>query len=715
MNPFARLDPLLKERSFAFAIGALALVLGLAYADWRQFQTANRDVRSTDAALRQLETVFSTIKDGETGQRGFLLTGDQAFLQPYVNAQNSAAQQMAALQQYLSSEPGLRDESTELQQTIKAKFAELQATIDLRRSQHTAEAVIMVREGFGKRKMERIRELCGSLQQKLAAQLAQRSALADRQTQQARLISTVASCLLFSLVALMTIKLKREKDLAEEANLAKSAFLANMSHELRTPLNAIIGYSEMVLEEASDSGGTQAMVPDVEKIRSAGRHLLELINAVLDLSKIEAGKMELYLETFSVSNLVDEVIAVIQPLAAQNQNVLQSFVEEGVSYMRADQTKVRQSLLNLAGNACKFTSQGRVDLKVSKSADGRISFSIGDTGVGMSPEQAARLFEPFTQADSSTSRKFGGTGLGLTISRRFARMMGGDISVSTELGKGSTFVLTLPSNVSVGQDAPTELRAASSDSISVPTVLVIDDEPAIHELLTRALAKHGLKVEGAFGGEEGLRLARKLRPNAITLDVMMPGMDGWTVLAALKSDAELADIPVVMLTIVDNKNLGYALGASEYITKPIDRERLVSILLRYRVAAGSVALVVEDDDASREMLRRLLETQGWRVAEAPDGRAGLDRLRAVKPGVVLLDLMMPEMDGFQFLDEMRANPEWNGVPVIVITAKDLTDEDRHRLNGHVSRVLQKGQYRSDELLTEVSRVVATFIRPKTNA
>jgi CheY-like chemotaxis protein len=333
----------------------------------------------------------------------------------------------------------------------------------------------------------------------------------------------------------------------------------------------------------------------------------------------------------------------------------------------------------------------------------------------MSPEQAARLFEPFTQADSSTSRKFGGTGLGLTISRRFARMMGGDISVSTELGKGSTFVLTLPSNVSVGQDAPPELRATSSDSISAPTVLVIDDEPAIHELLTRALAKHGLKVEGAFSGEEGLRLARKLHPNAITLDVMMPGMDGWTVLAALKSDAELADIPVVMLTIVDNKNLGYALGASEYITKPIDRERLVSILLRYRVRAGSVALVVEDDDASREMLRRLLETQGWLVAEAPNGRAGLDRLSAVKPGVVLLDLMMPEMDGFQFLDEMRANPEWNGVPVIVITAKDLTDEDRHRLNGHVSRVLQKGQYRSDELLTEVGRAVATFIRPKSNA
>ena len=702
---------MLKDRSFAFAMGALALVLGLAYADWHQFQIASHDVQSTDATLRQLEIVFSTIKDAETGQRGFLLTENPVFLQPYTQARSKAAEQMATLRDYLAAQPSLQAEFADLQLIVKAKLAELQATIDLAQSQHRAEALAIVKEGAGKRKMDRIRALCGDLQSKLSAQLTQRSQLADRQTKQARIISTVSSCLLFGLVALMTLKFKREKDLAEEANRAKSAFLANMSHELRTPLNAIIGYSEMVLEEAGE-GGAREMVPDVEKIRAAGRHLLELINAVLDLSKIEAGKMELYLETFSISKLVDEVMEVIQPLASQNQNVLESTVEEGIGSLRADQTKVRQSLLNLAGNACKFTSKGRVDIKVFKTGDNKVRFSIADTGVGMSPEQAAKLFEPFTQADSSTSRKFGGTGLGLTISRRFARMMGGDIAVVTELGKGSTFSLTLPLNVNPGHDAAPDLRSAPSNPGANSTVLVIDDEPAVHELLTRALAKHNLKVEGAFGGEDGLRLARKLHPQAITLDVMMPGMDGWTVLAALKSDTELADIPVIMLTIVDNKNLGYALGASEYITKPIDRDRLVSILLRYRVGAGSVALVVEDDDASREMLRRLLEGQGWLVAEAANGRVGLEQLKTVKPSVVLLDLMMTEVDGFQFLDEMRAGAEWNSVPVIVITAKDLTDEDRLRLNGHISSVLQKGRYRSDELITEVGRVVSTFTKPK---
>jgi CheY-like chemotaxis protein/two-component sensor histidine kinase len=462
-----------------------------------------------------------------------------------------------------------------------------------------------------------------------------------------------------------------------------------------------------LLEEAEETGES-ALAADVHKIRAAGKHLLELINAVLDLSKIEAGKMELYLETFNVSKLVAEVVSVIRPLAEKNLNNLVVNVEESIGSMRADQTKLRQSLYNLLSNACKFTSAGQIKVDVRSVADNNVAFIVSDTGVGMDMEQASKLFEPFTQADASTSRRFGGTGLGLAISRRFARMMGGDISLQSAPGQGSTFTLTLPKNVPV--DQATVARPEAPTAAVAGTVLVIDDEPSVHELLRRTLARHGFRIEGALSGEEGLRLARKLHPQAITLDVMMPGMDGWTVLSALKSDVDLADIPVVMLTIADNRNLGYALGAADYLTKPIDREGLTRVLLRYRGNASNLALVVEDDPEARDLLRRMLETEGWVVSEAENGRAALEQLEAQQPSIVLLDLMMPEMDGFEFLAEMHNNPAWQAIPVIVITAKELTADDRARLNGHVSRVLQKGMYERDELVEQVSQLVAARVR-----
>ncbi|MGI8741786.1 MAG: response regulator [Bryobacteraceae bacterium] len=421
--------------------------------------------------------------------------------------------------------------------------------------------------------------------------------------------------------------------------------------------------------------------------------------------------MELYLETFSVPQLIEEIVTVIQPLAAKNGNTIHVSVDEKAGSMRADQTKVRQSVYNLLSNACKFTSKGAIALDVRMLPGDKIAFAVTDTGVGMSAEQAARLFEPFMQGDSSTSRKFGGTGLGLVISRRFATMMGGDITLATEQDKGSTFTLTLPTTVTVDRKAPAETAPVKQTAGGVAgTVLVIDDDPTVHELLSRTLAKYGFQMESALTGADGLRLARKLHPQAITLDVMMPGTDGWTVLSSLKSDPELADIPVIMLTIVDNKNFGYSLGAADYLTKPIDRERLTSILLRYRGTAANTALVVEDDAASREVLRRLLEKEGWIVFEADNGRSALEQLGQNQPAVVLLDLMMPEMDGFEFLDEIHSHKAWKSIPVIVITAKELTEEDRLRLNGHVSRVLQKGQYRREELLEQVSQLVAARVR-----
>jgi signal transduction histidine kinase/CheY-like chemotaxis protein len=496
----------------------------------------------------------------------------------------------------------------------------------------------------------------------------------------------------------------------EEADRHKSEFLANMSHELRTPLNAIIGYSEMLQEDAVDLGAEQ-FTDDLRKINAAGKHLLELINAVLDLSKIEAGKMELYLESFDVAALARDIAAVIQPLAAKNANRLEVRCPDAIGPMHADLTKVRQALFNLLSNACKFTERGSVSLTVTREAmDGQdwMTFDVSDTGIGMTPEQLDRLFEAFTQADAATTRRYGGTGLGLALSRRLCRMMGGDVTAQSESGRGSTFTIRLPAVV---RPAAEEGAALPAPVETVPprvgTVLVIDDEAAVRDLMQRFLSREGFRVVTASSGEEGLRRARELRPDAITLDVMMPGMDGWAVLSALKADPGVAAIPVIMLTIVDDKNLGYALGAADYLTKPIDRERLVSVLTQYR--RDRPVLIVDDDAGLRQLLRRMLEPEGYTVLEAENGRAALERLRDSSPGAILLDLMMPEMDGFEFVAEFRRHEAWRGIPIVVVTAKDLSREDRERLNGHVERILQKGMHSRAELLAEVRELVGLSV------
>ncbi len=708
MSNLRQIGNLLKDWAFVAALAALVLILSLAWWDWRQFDSAAGRLRETQQSIQQIEDILSTMKDAETGQRGFLITGDDVYLAPYTAAKNTIATELGSVRASALPESKLGGVFDLLEQAVTAKFAELQSSIDVRREQGAQAAFSRVEEGRGRRLMDDIRIYCGQIKVGLEEQLTHRNQTAANQIRRARIISSGASCLLFLFVALATLKFRAEKQAAEKANEVKSLFLANMSHELRTPLNAIIGYSEILLEEAEESG-EKALVPDVNKILTAGRHLLELINAILDLSKIEAGKVEVYLETFSVRALLEEVVSVLQPLIEKNGNRMRLSIDPAVETMRSDQTKLRQTLFNLLSNAIKFTSGGEVEVDVKKS-DQNIVFAVADTGVGMSKEQIARLFEPFTQGDASTSRKFGGTGLGLVISRRFARMLGGDIVVESEPGKGSTFTLTLPENAearTVKADSASEVTVKENQNAG--TVLVIDDEPAVHEILSRTLAKYGFQVESALGGAEGLRMARKLRPQVITLDAMMPGMDGWTVLTALKSDPALAEIPVIMLTIVDNKNLGYSLGAEDYLTKPIDRERLSAVLLRYRGDGNRGVLVVEDDAASREMLVRLLTSDGWAVSQADNGVTALAELERQRPGVVLLDLMMPEMDGFELVAQMQRNPGWKTIPVIVITARDLSEEDRERLNGHVSRVLQKGLYSRDELLQQVSSLVASRI------
>jgi signal transduction histidine kinase/DNA-binding response OmpR family regulator len=516
-------------------------------------------------------------------------------------------------------------------------------------------------------------------------------------------------------------RLRQATRAADAANRAKSTFLANMSHELRTPLNAIIGYSEMLQEEATDAGQDD-FIPDLKKIQTAGRHLLELINAVLDLSKVEAGKMELYLETFDVGEMVRAVVEVAQPLVKKNANTLEVTGATEAGRMRADVTKLRQALLNLLGNACKFTNRGKIRLRVAREAapeddgGGHILFTVEDTGIGMTAEQAAKVFLPFTQADASTANQFGGTGLGLTITERFCRMMGGDITVESTPGAGTCFTMRIPADVAraSGVERPEAgAKRAPETAASGTRVLVIDDEENARDLIRRFLAKEGFNVITASSGAEGLRLAKASRPDAITLDVIMPGMDGWDVLKKLKSDPDLADIPVIMLTMVDSMNLGYALGAVEYMTKPVDRERLLAVMEKYRREhASSTALIVEDDSAIREMLRRRLEREDWNVGEAENGRVALEWLEVNHADVILLDLMMPEMDGFEFVERWRMRKEGRSTPILVVTAKDLNDEDRLRLDGYVQKIVRKGAYGREQFLNEVRNLVETCARRK---
>jgi PAS domain S-box-containing protein len=515
---------------------------------------------------------------------------------------------------------------------------------------------------------------------------------------------------------------KRYEQSLEQANRAKSVFLANISHELRTPLNAILGYSEMLQEEAVERK-LDEFGADLRKINGAGKHLLALINNILDLSKIEAGKMEMFLETFDVARMIDEVASTIRPMVKENANTLHIECAPDLGAMHADQIKVRQGLFNLLSNAAKFTHDGNITLNAGREImDGSewIVFRVADTGIGLSPEQIVKLFQEFTQADPSTTRKFGGTGLGLALTRRFCQIMGGDVTVQSLPGKGSVFTIKLPAVVSeVKPEAAAEIAGAQVVGASpdgdgterfAPTescVLVIDDDPVQRDLLDRFLSKEGFCVRTAAGGDAGLRLARQLRPVAITLDVMMPHMDGWSVLAALKADAALRDIPVIMLTMVDDPERGFTLGAADYATKPVDRARLSHILKKYTCPHPPCpVLMVEDDPATRELTRAILEKEGWMVSEAENGRAALACMERERPSLILLDLMMPEMDGFEFADRVRQHPEWRSIPIVVLTAKDLTAEERRRLNGSVETILRKAGDSRTALLNQVRDLVA---------
>jgi PAS domain S-box-containing protein len=523
-----------------------------------------------------------------------------------------------------------------------------------------------------------------------------------------------------SIIEETNVQLSQARDQAMQASKTKSSFLASMSHELRTPLNAIIGYSEILLEEMSDVGEV-GYTNDIEKIRMAGNNLLALINDILDLSKIEAGRMDLFVEEFDLQILLKEIDATIKPLISKKSNTFTVHEPGKPLLLCLDHTKVRQILFNLLSNSCKFTENGEITMTVNVDSSHTtfdhdvVMFSVQDSGIGMTPEQMKRLFKDFSQADSSTTKKYGGTGLGLAITKKFCEMMNGSIVVESVPNEGTTFTVTLPtivegSGTTPGVPANTRTALSNTAKSAGPTVLIIDDDINVRELLTRMLMKDGYSPVSAGNGNEGLELARKVFPMVVILDVMMPYKDGWAVLREMKEDPELKSIPVIMHTIIDNRNLGFAIGAQDYLIKPVDHERLISTIKRYDHPTRSLnILVVDDEPDQRDILSRILLKEGWNVQTADGGVSALSLLAQSLPDVITLDLMMPTMDGFEFLKLVKENGEWSRIPILILTSMDLNKTHYDKLTGSVATILRKSEFDPQQLLAMVRRYTQSTI------
>lgn len=510
----------------------------------------------------------------------------------------------------------------------------------------------------------------------------------------------------------------REK--AEEASNAKSTFLANMSHELRTPLNAVIGYSELLQDEARDLPEvSDIFVPDLEKIHGAGRHLLDLINGVLDISKIESGKMETYCESFDVYKMIGEIPATVEPLVNKNNNTLEIRCDQNIGTMHSDLLKIRQSIFNFLSNSAKFTEQGEIVLSVDKgmlNGDESMVFTISDTGIGMTPEQQEKVFEPFSQADVSTTRKYGGTGLGLSITQQFCHLLGGEIEVESKVGEGTSFIMRLPvyyKQNEVVAAVPSEIDDSARIEVdnNARKIMVVDDDPVARDLLRRHLEKDGYNVKTVSDGAEVVDLARQWQPDIITLDVLMANVDGWTVLSKVKNDETISHIPVIMVSIVDEKKMGYTLGAADYISKPVQQRTLREVVAKHIPdSLGQFQiLVIDDDEATRSVVRHTFEKLECTVSEAINGQAGWEQIEQLIPDIILLDLMMPEVDGFEFLDRVKRTPEWKDIPVIVLTAKTLTNEDYARLQGRVEKIYEKSEAPLIQILGSVSEQIRSTL------
>lgn len=524
-------------------------------------------------------------------------------------------------------------------------------------------------------------------------------------------------------------------------NQTKGTYLAHMSHEFRTPLNAIIGYSELLIEDAQLSE-KPAVISDLEKIHAAGRHLLSVINDVLDFSKVEAGKITFFLETFALADLIRGVADTIQPLVRERANTLEVSVKDPLGAMHADVTKVRQILFNLLSNAAKFTEKGKIELSAKREkVDGceSVVFTVKDTGLGLSAEQQKRIFQPFEQADKTTSKEYGGCGLGLAITKSFCESMGGKVALSSELGKGSTFTVILPANVGTcGEQSIAQVRApfeetsflegkrffeetspfeetrSMRDIRADQTILVVDDDPSTTAIVSRYLSKEGYRVVSCSNGAEAVGLAEKLQPSLITLDILMPGMDGWEVLRQIRRNPALEGVQIIIITMLEDRAMAKSLGATDFVNKPVSREALLSVVNKY--VGGDIRhhliVVVGDENYSRELVERTFQKNYLNLVYIHSGKEALEYVQKNRPTMILLDLMMPNMEGFQFLSWLRAAPHCQNIPVLATTRRELQEQEHQRLKGSIIRVLHKDTLTQKQLMNEVVDVARLSISNK---
>ncbi|MCL4490939.1 MAG: response regulator, partial [Nitrospirae bacterium] len=542
---------------------------------------------------------------------------------------------------------------------------------------------------------------------------------------------------------------ERTKDLEkanrelERSNKLKSQFIATMSHELRTPLNSILGFSELLVDEVYGPL-TDKQKRHVHNIYNSGSHLLQLINNILDIAKIESGKIELNYELFPVQQAIADVETVIKSLADKKKQTLSVKINGTVAPLKADRVKFKQILYNLLSNAVKFTPENGNVLLEAQALKGSellrslkginlysgqsdyLKLAVTDTGIGIKKEDRERIFSEFEQGDSSFSRKYEGTGLGLALTKRLVELHGGEIFVDSKENEGSTFTIVVPlfdadTFEKASKLLPDAEREYFTHDVDIskrrrgksPLILVVEDDPATAEVLTLYLAQGGYRVAHAYSGEEALNRIRELKPFSVLLDVMLPGKDGWEILQELKSDPELKDIPVIISSVIDNRELGFALGASDYLVKPVDRITLLRKLEQLSFSTKKTRkhiniLCIDDHDDVLELLASILESSGYHVIAANSGHKGIEKAMAYKPDLIILDLMMPEVDGFEVAQTLKGNPATLDIPILILTAKDLTVDDRLRLAGKIESFIQKSHFTKEDLLLYIKDLEVTY-------
>lgn len=528
-----------------------------------------------------------------------------------------------------------------------------------------------------------------------------------------------------------TEELEKINKQLEYANQIKSRFIANMSHELRTPLNSILGFSDVILDRTFGEL-TETQERYIKNIHMSGKHLLELINNILDISKIEAGKCEMIYETFPVDDVLYEVINIMNPLAENKFIEITLSIGEDINTITADRVKLKQILYNLISNAIKFTPEGgmiRVSVTKEQNTNGRIQgapaalefirFSVKDTGIGISPEDKEKIFDEFGQANSTFAKKFGGVGLGLALTKKLVELHGGTISVESRLGEGSNFSFIIPITSPVASIDIQPVEAVSLNfpwmKQEAPLILIVEDDFSTSELLTLHLTQAGYKIAHAFDGEEAIDKAKKLQPFAITLDVLLPKKDGWEVLQELKSDPLTSDIPVIIHSIVDNKDLAFALGATDYLIKPLDKDVLISKLEEINVSKGKKVLplsvlIIESEDEVTNYIKEVFEPQGFLIYTASNGKRGVELATALRPAVILLDFSLPDKLGFDVVNEIKENPSTKDIPIFILTERDISVEDRISLVGKIERIVQKYAFDTKELVGHIKELEILYPR-----